>query len=298
MRVRLLYEFILKSVDLSDDFSQGNPSDLFIHHFRTSQGVDIQFGSRFPRRIKVSDSFSSYRESFGCTGENDDKNYLFFPNDFAFRVEFNPNKCNLSSVSDLLIRFSDSVSVHGIRIARLDIAIDFPASVNPCLVLCSGMRKSFTASGSNGVESVYFGTRQSKNFIRLYNKRQEIFDTEHVDIGYDLWRLELESHSSFMLGSPPDFSSVFNRVNFFDGGLSSGDWKFDLIRSLSLVHGLQNVLRSLPPRTAVRYRKLFKQFDFQSIESPVDVYHREFPVAMSLLNTQLLTACGIKMWGD
>jgi DNA relaxase NicK len=61
--------------------------------------------------------------------------------------------------------------------------------------------QSKRAYGVRQVESVYFGTRKSKNYIRLYDKRQEQIDKKQNDIGYDLWRLELESKESFYASS-------------------------------------------------------------------------------------------------
>lgn len=281
--------------ELDPDFPQGSASELFRYHYRTLDEVDIQFGSQLPKRKKITDE--GMLQAFGSVDEQA-KGYMYQynPNYYAFRIEYNPNKASLRSVSSLLENFSHNQSASMIRIARLDIAIDFNASIVPEMVLCEGMRKSFTASGPKGIESVYFGTRKSKNYIRLYDKRQEQLDTLGKDIGYDMWRLELESKESFFLDSPPDHGKVFQRFTFYDGAVASGDWLVDLIRSQAMIYGLQNVLRKMPKNTAIRYRKLFKEGGFkQNVETPSLVYYREFPGAMERLRVDILSACGFEM---
>ena len=296
LRISETSRFVRKILDpvLDPDFFQGCPSELFMHHFRTSGGVDIQFGARMPKRKKVTDDL--LLQAFGT--EEDKENGYFYqygPNNYAFRLEWNPNKSSLGEVAELLGAFREYQTAATVRIARLDIAIDFPATIVPSLVLCHGMRKSFSASGSNGIESLYFGTRQSKNYVRLYNKRQEIIDTEYRDIGHDLWRLELESKEAFFLNSPVDHRKVFERFCFYDGGVSSGDWLMDLIRQQAMAVGLQNVLRTMPKNTQTRYRKLFKALPLQDIEEPSFIYARDFSHAYARLRVEILQALGFDL---
>jgi hypothetical protein len=287
-------EKVLKNV-LDEDFPQGIPSELFKHHYRTIDEVDIQLGSKMPRRKVKSDE--DLIEAYGTTDVDDKKKYYYVPSHYGLRIEYNPNNTNLSSVSELLKVVSRVGNAGYIRMARLDIAIDFKASITPELVLCQGMRKSFSASGSKGLESVYFGTRKSTNYIRLYDKRQEQIDKNQIDIGYDLWRLELESKESFYLNEPaPDHGKVFQRFTFYDGAVSSGDWQVDMIRSQAMMFGLQNVLRRMPSRTAARYRKAFKEQVFtQNVESPAYIYARDFQKVFGKLRRDILTACGFEV---
>lgn len=287
---------VLKNV-LDEDFPQGSPTENYKHHFRTIDDIDIQFGAKRPKRKVISDD--DLIEMFGTTDVDDKDKYYHVRNSYCLRIEYNPNNTTLSSVTELLKPFFRSADAGHIRISRLDIAIDFNASIVPELVLCQGMRKSFTASGPKGIESVYFGTRKSKNYLRLYDKRQEQLDTKQIDIGYDCWRLELESKEAFHLNaSVPDHGKVFQRFSFYDGAVSSGDWMIDLIRCQAMVYGLQNVLRRMPPRTAVNYRKKFKAFVFQQdVETPSFIYARDFEKAFGRLRTDILTACGFGLTG-
>lgn len=289
-----LIETTLQDV-LDPDFPQGHSSELFRYHYRTSDGIDLQFGTQLPKRKKITDE--GMIQAFGSPDEKEaGVMFHYTPNFYAFRVEYNPNKSNLHSVCNLLNNFSRYQVPDSVRVARLDIAIDFKASIVPELVLCQGMRKSFSASGSKGLESLYFGTRQSKNYVRLYDKRLEQKEKTGVDCGFDLWRLELESKEGFFINSVPDHGKVFKRFSFYDGAVSSGDWLVDLIRSQAMIFGLQNVLRRMPKNTAYKYRKLFKEVVFsQNIESPSLVYYREFPRAMERLRVDILSACGFKI---
>lgn len=280
---------------LDPDFPQGFPSELFRYHYRTLDGVDLQMGSQMPKRKKIDDR--DYVQAFG-TDEDKENGFMYdyHPNDYAFRVEYNPNKTNLESVKKLLGGICYGRYANTIRVARLDIAIDFPATIIPEMVLCAGMRKGNFHYGTKGVETVYFGSKQSSNQFRLYNKRQELIDKEQLDIGYDLWRLELESRLAFqLLAELPDYGKIFGRFSFCDGGLVSGDWKLDLIKAQAMQWGLTTVLRKLPKQTAIRYRKLFAESQTVKLETPSFVFAQSFPAAFMKVKCDILTSCGFNL---
>ena len=281
--------------ELDPDFPLVYPSQLFRYHYRTLDDVDIQFGSQLPKRKKITDS--DIIEAFGTVEEKAEGcMYQYNPNYYAFRVEYNPNKASLRSVSNLLESFSRNQNASLIRIARLDVAIDFNAPIMPQMVLCEGMRKGNIHYGPKGIQTIYFGANKSRNQFRLYDKRQEMIDKDGVDIGHDKWRLELQSRESFCLDSVPDHGKVFQRFTFYDGAVATGDWKLDMIRRDAMNYGLDVALRSMPPNTATRYRKLFKERNFkQNVETPSLVYYREFPGAMERLRCDILTACGFEV---
>lgn len=298
-RIDKMSDFVesqLKDV-LDADFPQGVPSELFLHHFRTTDGIDIQLGSIMPKRKKVSDE--SLIMAFGSL--EDQKNgymYRYSPNDYAFRVEFNPNNTSLDSIRPVLefFRYYHQNVADLIRIARIDIAIDYDTAISPGLVLCKSMRKGFSAYGTGGLESLYFGSRQSKYMFRLYNKRQEQIDKGEPDLGFDRWRLELESKDSFFLtGSLPDFRKIFERVSFVDGAESSGDWVLDLVRQQAVTYGLESVLRSMPRATAKRYRKIFLDREYRKIEPPFSAFDRLFDLEMQKLRVTILRAFGYEV---
>lgn len=285
-------ENVLKN-DLDPDFPQGSQTDLFAYHYRTISGFDIQFGTKMPKRKKITDEH--YIMSFGTVS---DKNNGFMwqtmANEYAFRVEWNPNKSeSFYKLVPFFSQFTNNNHLSDIRVARLDLAVDYPVDINPCLVLCDRVRKSFTATGSDGLETVYFGTRSSENYFRLYNKAKEILEKDGVDLGHPLWRLELECKKGFYLSETPDFSSSFSRFHFFEPVKKTGDWVLDLIYQQASIHGLQAVLRMMPKNTQTRYRKFFNECKICSdIETPSFICARDFNSVFNALRCEILLALG------
>lgn len=286
-----LVEKVLCS-DLDPDFPQGSKTELFDQHYRTISGFDIQFGTKMPKRKKITDEH--YLLAFGSPKDRDNGfAWHITANEYALRIEFNPNKSeHFTALTPIFSSFAEKVPASTVRVGRIDVAIDYAADVNPSMVLCDGVRKSFTATGQSGLESVYFGTRSSKSYYRLYNKRQEILDNEGLDIGHSLWRLELESKEGFYLTENPDHLKQFQRFKFFEPSVKSGDWLIDLIQQQSAINGLQHVLRCMPKRTQLRYRKIFKELQLQNVESPSFIYARDFNTAWVKLRSDILIALG------
>ena len=278
--------------DLDPDFPQGSSTELFCRHYRTVSGFDVQFGSKMPKRKKITDS--DFVLAFGTQSEKD-QGFIWqnLPNDYALRVEFNPNKSeSITKLSPLFLDFNSKNLASLVRVARIDIAIDYPVEINPALVLCDGVRKSFIACGCNGLESLYFGTRSSDNYFRIYNKRLELLENDSFEIDHPLWRIELESKKSFFLCDNPDHLKSFQRLRFFNGSVRSGDWVVDLIMQQASVYGLQTVLRSMPSTTQKRYRKFFKEFEFSEIIDPAFIYSRDFISAWCKLRSEILLSLG------
>lgn len=286
-----LVEKVLKD-DLDPDFPQGSGTDLFQHHYRTISGFDIQFGTKMPKRKKITDEH--YLLAFGTAKDRENGfAWQIMANEYALRVEFNPNKADHFTVlSPLFDFFQYKPAASSIRVARIDIAIDYPVEVNPSLILVEKCRKSFTATGSAGLESVYFGTRSSKNYYRIYNKRQEILDKDGIELDHPLWRIELESKEGFFLNENPNHLLSLQRIKLFEPSVRSGDWQIDLIQQQALIEGLQNVLRTMPPATQKRYRKIFRELHLQNVESPSFIYARDFNTAWVKLRSDILMALG------
>lgn len=265
------------------DFVQGKPSDLFKYHYHLKDDIDIQFGSVLPRRKKIDSSIVAL--TVGIDSDTLPETFSYHPNDYSFRIEYNPSKTSLQTISDFLRFFSSRLTLDLVKVARIDIAIDYPFSVNPCLCCCSRICKSFIAIGSQGVETVYFGSRNSAHYVRLYDKRTELLEKQNIKIDTPLWRLELEYKRSFPLSSPPDLTSFYSRISFYSSGIKSDDWTFDMFLSYACSNGLKAALSSLPSSTRSRYMIRLKDYEDRFLEYPVDIYSRLFPsVYSSLLN--------------
>lgn len=200
------------------------------------------------------------------------------PTTYGFRIEFNPNKINWAVFKVFLgkiIGYFPSVELKDmIKFNRLDIAIDYPMDVNPNLVTVSGSRKGFVASGSRGIESVYFGHRSSDYFMRIYNKKLELKQKQKtIYEGEHLWRFELEMKKDFHIEQSLDFIyQYFDKLQVYkadstlkdfeySSSCKTGDWVLDLIlyKSNSEGFSLNTVLKEIPERTRVRYKKILKQ---------------------------------------
>lgn len=280
---------------LDPDFPQGLSSQLFEHHFRTSDGVDIQLGARMPKRLKVTDL--GYIQAFGSDEEKDSGYCMrYVPNDYGLRIEYNPNKSSLDSVRFLLGHCAEhQLSPRYIRLARLDLAVDYYRVMNPEFITCRFARKSFMAYGTAGVESVYLGSRQSQTMFRVYNKRQEQIDQGEGDPGRDWWRIELENKKAFTLDTTPDFVPTFQRLNLSSSCFDDlSDWKLRFIRHYALNFGLTAALHYMPRDTRNRYKALFDTFS-PGVEHPSITVKREFPQVFNGVRSQILDACGYKV---
>lgn len=278
---------IMNLIKLDEDFSNGISTKLFLHHYRTKSGVDLQLGSKMPKSKKVSDE--DLLEQFGTLEVPNTKKYIHSPSFYGLRIEYNPNKNDLSDLIPILSS-SQISKISFPRVSRLDIAIDYPIEIYPQMVLCSGMKKSFIALGSDGIESVYFGARKSRNYIRLYNKKRELEEVNNETIEGSLWRLELESKESFKLGDDlPDYHKVFSRILFFDGAQKTDNWVLDLIKLNAMNYGLQSTLGMLPNTSKFKYKKeLKKKLNYELIEAPQDCFSRSFLPEFNKLKVNIL----------
>lgn len=272
--IKYMNQAILNLLKLDDDFPQGQATRLFAHHYRTKKAVDLQLGSKLPITKKLSDEYLIY--AYGSSDVHNSKKYIHECSYYGIRVEYNPNNSNLDEIKPFLSYCHRQNSP--VRISRLDIAIDYPVKLKPEFVLCSGVRKSFLALGNEGIETVYFGSRNSKNYFRIYNKAKELKEVHNQEIQGDLWRIELENKESFLLSEDtPNYTKVFEKILLLDGGSSTGDWLLDLIKLNAINFGLTSVLNSMPSTTKKRYKKLLSEkLNCVDIEHPSQVCEREF----------------------
>lgn len=271
---------------LDPDFPQGIPSPLYKYHYRTYNDIDIQFGPVYPVRKKRKGE-----------GDPEDK-YIYQPSYYGLRIEYNPNKISLSDVKSLFNGFKNFSIDKTVVISRIDCAIDYLTTLNPELILCRGVKKNCVYGGINGVETVYFGRRTSSNMFRIYNKRQELIDSGDSDPGHDIWRIELEHSKTFPLSQTPDLGPVFDRITILPGAVvtdSEKDWVLQMLLENSLHNGsLQNTLQKLPKNTRIRYRDKLALYQEHSpfLEDPSHVCRRDFPLALSLVRSDIVKLFG------
>lgn len=277
-------ELRLSSV-LDMDYPQGCSTVLYKKHYRTIGGVDIQFGPVFPVRKKRKLKEDDYKE---------EEKYIYQPSYYSLRIEYNPNKDTLSDVKPLFSFIKNFSIERTVVVSRLDIAIDYVASINPELILCRGIKKNCVYGGVHGVETVYFGRRTSSNMFRIYNKRQEIIDSGETDPGKDIWRVELEHAKNFPLSETPDLGPVFDKLTFLPGCMVSNlenDWIMQILLENALHNGsLQNTLNKIPRSTRLRYLQKISEYEKQSkaLEDPSYVFRRDFSSVFNRCRTEII----------
>lgn len=303
-RFQSVFESMISSchVALDPDFPQGCRSDLYLHHYRVIPGVgddmiDIQFGCTSPVRKRITDE--AYILAFG-SAEEKEQGYIdnYIPSQYGFRLEWNPNLVDINKLNPILsVLCRSNLYSSFIRVSRLDIAIDYPFQILPELVHCNNMKKGFLAYGSQGTETIYFGSRASKYMFRIYDKKTQLREVKGQDLQGDLWRVELEIKDPFSIFDTPleKFGKVFDRLSFYSDGVSSGDWCLDLILKNAMNYGLDNTLNCLPKQTKYRYKKLIqaKASNF-NLETPGSVYRGQFLGKYNSLRNSILQAFGLQ----
>lgn len=293
-------EIIEKTVELDENFPQGFPSDLYALHFRTaetlsSDPIDIQIGPRLPVKKKIS-SFA-YIDSFGVSDENKEESFTFSsePSVYGIRIEYNPNKADLSVLKNFFSYFPCRSKVDLpklLRVSRLDIAIDYPVRLRPEFILCNRHKKSFLALGTSGVETVYFGSRQSQTFFRIYDKNKELLETGKKGVTGDLWRVELESKKPFLLSEVPFevFADTFDRLSFLRLP-ASADWEDQLVFSHAAQWGFDSVFGMMPSATRKRWIQRLRnpQFSETVISAPGLVCRDQLPQVFERFRSSVLS---------
>lgn len=312
---------------LNPDVNQGERTELYQKHYRLKNGSDLQISPRFPVRVRITDE--GYIECFG-TELDSERGYIdeYYDPAFSVRLEYNPMKNDIREISPLLIYLQKLVDLpfsEFIKVSRLDVAVDYPCEVNPTLINARGLRKGFLAYGSEGIESIYFGSRQSAYYFRIYDKKKELIHSNKLAISryarlkqeYDflkrqgdttikepsmpeilnlpehLWRVEMEYKEPFFLGVFPEkIYHQLDRLSFYFGGKKTGDWKLDLILFVASQFQIKGVLSMLPVNTRTRYyEKLLSYLDL-SIDKPSDIYNRQFPGVWKIETEKILYAFG------
>jgi hypothetical protein len=259
--------------------------------------------SRFEKRIAVLKN-PRYHCSFMYSHEGTEINICYSPSfsqetRYGFRMEFNPNKVDFKQVSEFLceiVGYLAKVEMKDfIKFNRLDIAIDLPIDLNPNLITVPGSQKSFIVSGSNGIESIYFGHRSSDFFLRVYNKKKELLKKQKIDYeGKHLWRIELELKKEFKLEQSYAFiKDYFTKINFFNCCERTGDWKLDLIIFKSIQEGydINVVLKELPKCTRIAYKKKLNRYNHKNVLNINGIVSRQLSKVFGDFKKQILKSC-------
>ncbi len=213
------------------------------------------------------------------TENGEDERQIYYVNrNYLFRFEYNPNKGNLEEIEDFLRFISNryKVNVNGIKISRVDIAIDYAMNIDLSLISNTGNRLTRIISNHNGIQSVYFGSGNSKNQIRIYNKKEEIEAKQKEKCEHEyLYRVEFQYRADFPLNIDT-FDNVFKKLSFFDSIEKTGDNYLDLVLFKAKHCGLKTVLNEFPKYQRHRLNKQLQDIlACKNFEHPSKIFDRD-----------------------
>ena len=278
---------------------------LYLYHFRLVGGFDLQMCPKFGIKCRIDDE--GYVSAFGTETEIEQFKQLgyideYFDSDFGIRIEFNPSKSDLADIAPLLTflsatyyRINPDITFDRLfKVTRLDVAVDYPLPLNPALFAYMRKRKCGWVGGSEGVETTYFGSRRTAFYWRIYDKKREYLEQQHIDYqGADLWRIELECKKPFSIGEDPHFCcQQFRGLEYYYGGISTGDWKMDMILHYGKCFGMQNAFKMIPRQSRIRYQEQFSRLNFESMKHPASIVGWELPKQWRSLYDKFKNTCG------
>ena len=292
------------SFDISRPHSE--ETELYYHHYRLAGGVDLQLCPKFGVRHKEYDE-GYIRMVYGYGSEElksfCEDGYIWenLESEYGARLEFNPEKDDFSLCAPFLAYFLNTYCDPEIlfddllKISRLDIAVDYPEALNPCLFSSTAVRGN-QHFGPHGVETLYLGTRRSQYQFRIYDKKCELLKEHNTHYqGSDLWRIELESRPSVNIGEDLNFySDVFNRLDYYYGR-KTGEYKYDWFLNYAMHHGIQNALKTISDyKTRRKFKEFFINLDFYSLKHPKKIVGWQFPKLWRAFYDEFKSLCGRK----
>lgn len=188
-----------------------------------------------------------------------------------FRIEFNPNNCDVAAKEFLVKQVIPFLQDVGF--SRLDLAFDIQEDLSQYFIMTDVPLKQTVFYGRDGkVETRYFGSRESDRYIRIYNKKQERLEVKGIELDVvDLWRIEFELKRSAvdnwttilddLIIKMPEWASIENMTQ-----------RLVIIGLLSEPNEWGNLSRN----SRSKYRKLLKEMHGKEIHSLLKVeLHRQ-----------------------
>lgn len=272
---------------------------LYLYHYRI-EDIDIQFCTKLPKTKRVDDE--GYIEVWG-DDEDKTKGYMYeyYCNDYNIRIEYNPNKADISKIKSLISWIGKSFyqkfrTSQFIKISRIDLAFDYPEPLNPCLFNFKLSRKWNTqGSSKNGVETVYFGAQKSKFHLVVYNKKEEYEKIQNILYsGAYLWRVELRCHHTWFIHELPEIGlRVMPRIEIFNSGLRDSDWQYNMLLENAVHWGIKASLSKMPRSTRDRYLAKYRSSACPVIH-PGDLYLDNFRNLWEVEKVKILDSFGFE----
>lgn len=174
-----------------------------------------------------------------------------------FRMEFNPSKITSEQsqwLKDKVIYILDDIGI-----TRLDIAFDCNFDLSLFNFEFKSSLKSVEHRDRTGkMETMYFGSRNSDIYYRIYNKKLELKEKQDIIIADPiLWRYEIEMKNADTIEKIIDYKLPI----FDDKRIIQYDVKTLPVNDRVMVIGLlaePDLLGELSKNTRTKYRKILK----------------------------------------
>lgn len=176
------------------------------------------------------------------------------PEDYL-RIEWNPCKDDLSGL-DKVFKFFPKVLLDYLRVTRLDVAIDYYQELDPFMFATDLKRKGFVFKRGQGMQTVYFGTRNSPVEICIYDKRAQMNEEEGAQISHSWWRVEARFRKGFNLGDNP--ANPFKGMKCYSA-YSGDDLKMKWFMAYVRERTLECALGELERHIRCRYKNFLQE---------------------------------------
>lgn len=169
-----------------------------------------------------------------------------------FRIEFNPNFVSEDG-QDFILSLLDYAEKESLKISRLDIAFDSEQDLSDYRFVNQNTKTTIFRGQTGEVETLYYGSESSTRMIRLYNKKQQMIDTNGEILGSDdMWRFEIVLRHDKV----DNWRNMLHNVTMI-----KNDFKdVSLVEEMALYAMLNepNYFSRLGKNTKTKYRKLMK----------------------------------------
>lgn len=184
-----------------------------------------------------------------------------------FRIEFNPSK--ISKEQKIFLRKEVLCMLLDVGFSRVDIAVDINDDLSGYYFEVFNKKKSEFYGRDGSAETFYFGSRFSDVYLRVYDKKKEMWEKRREVCDLDkLWRFELEVKGSSKVDEliTNGFDSLidFRIINYNYSTLSAMD-KI-LLKSM---YEFKNEFSELSKNTKTRIRKLARSCSGDDVSSVI-----------------------------
>lgn len=254
-----------------------------------------------PTNMRISDTYictgiGKYKYMWSITCQNTSVTVLYCFNGYGGNpddkrrviLEFNPNKMN----------YDDFTEVHKVigclvelEVVRCDLAIDIPIARKYANLLKDNRNYEYLDYNKNGITE-YLGTRNSTNFVKLYDK------TKESSLDYDLTRLEFTCTPEIM-----EFKKHLPKVLIEQDNFQLELMEYDNLTktNMAIIKALQAMPVNTRMKTLKNFGKMMRKkispyvladtyelkIDMNSVKSVFDwikksVYYRSFTINLTV----------------